>query len=49
MSVVETLPMPVCRPTGLLTMIRRTTDASLVQSLGVQVILVQGIGRNPKQ
>jgi hypothetical protein len=30
-------------------MIQRATDASLVQSLGVQPILVQGIGRNPKQ
>lgn len=46
---VEKRPLPACRLTGLLTMIQRATDASLVQSLGVQPILVQGIGRNPKQ
>lgn len=46
---VEKLPLPPCRPTGLLTMIQRATDASLVESLGVQPIPVQGIGRNPKQ
>lgn len=49
MSDVAKRPLPACRLTGLLTMIQRATDASLVQSLGVQPILVQGIGRNPKQ
>lgn len=49
MSDVEKRPVPACRPTGLLPMTQRATEASLLQSLGVQPIPVQGIGRNPKQ
>lgn len=47
MSDVEKRPLPACRPTGLLTMIQRATDASLVQSLGVQPILVRGLVVTP--